>query len=85
MLTEELGKHKSLVLVFQCCGFFAECVDTPQNPRVQADGTSWPAAELGAWGWALLATEAAGRPRSLSCIHVFSGKVNHVLLKIIIR
>lgn len=85
MLTEGLGKHKSLVLVFQCCGFFAEYVDMPGNHRAQAGGASGPAAELGAWGWALLATEAAGLPRSPPCIHVFSGKVNHVLFKIIIR
>lgn len=85
MLTEGLGKGKSLVLVFQCCRFFAECADTPQNHRAQADGASWLSAELGAWGWVLLATRAVNGLFSLSCIHVFSGKVNHVLLKIIIR
>lgn len=37
-------------------------------------------AGLGAVGY-----PGAGRPRSPSCIHVFSGKVNHVLLKIRVR
>lgn len=53
MLTEGLGKDKSLVLVFQCCRIFAECADTPQNHRAQANGASWLAAELGAWGLGL--------------------------------
>ena len=79
MLTEGLGKGKSLVLIFQCCGFFAECVDTPQNHRAQAAGASWFSAELGAWSWVLLATKAVHRPCSLSCIHVFAGEINRDL------
>lgn len=62
MLTGGLGKDKTLVLLFQGCGFFAGCVETPQNHRAEAGGVRWLAAELGA--------RAVGHPCSLpnSCI-----------------
>lgn len=86
MLTEGLGKVKNLVLVFQCCRFFAECVDTPQNHSAQADGAaSRLAAELGLWGWALLATKAVNRPCSFLHPCVFWESKSYVLLKNIIR
>lgn len=76
MLTEGLGNCKSLVWVFQCCSLFAERVDGSQDHWAEADGASGLVAELGAWGWALLATEAFGHSALFPA--VFSGEENHV-------
>lgn len=82
MFTEGLGKDTSLVLVFKCCRFFGEWLVMPQNHRAQAGGASWLVAEIGAWGWALLATKTVGLFSLHPCV-VWESK-SYVLLEILI-